>query len=653
MGQGQSSASLRARFQHVFAQDDCTLEKVWTKGDSGVLAVARTQARHYVDYELDPAETERKILAQEGSHKRVFYVRGTPYEMGFLMGQAAPAEVEALCTTYLHHIAPQFVSESFDLSMRAAPLFYQSAYEMLLGALTHLLIHGANEAFAAARKAGDVPDRYVQEMQGLLDGVASTQLVSAVTMERLVACNYGMDYLMSQIFSGELFRKVKKAWDAMDPELKKQLPDFEKEFLSVPDMCNAFVATGPATRSKQDTFLARDFQFNNAHVFHRYCTLIVRCPVEKGRHSHVAVAMPGMVGHVTSFNEKRVAQGVNLVRSGAVDHERIGIGLMFLMRELAERATSAEHAEQVIKEHVMGNPWMLYAVDATGDHLCFELVARKWENKMDRETWVAPTRPQVAPLLPTKDALAPWREKRHRQGVWSRTGQPPVDTGDRQLWEWSTPLLRHHGQQRLVEPRRWKHAGRFLFDSWQEENALVPRVGNDFFPPWKHQEGIMIVNNQFRNPLLRLSQMNFWATLTERNACGNTWRYESLASQLKASYGQLTFDKCREAIQFLSPWKQPDYPQNVGYNAAIPNMWDVVRDVVDKQVQKDNEDTKEAKEARAEQTRKDNKAHPHAVIISGSLSVVDVRTGYIEAKSGYWGSEWYGLHAMRYFRSLV
>lgn len=667
MGQGQSHPELKRRFAQTFAQDDCEFEKLYLYGKSGVLATARTKARHYLEHGLIPAETARRILLQEGPRKRIFYVRGTPYEMGFLMGQAAPIEVEALCTTYLHHIAPQFVSESFDLSMRVAPLFYQSAYEMLLGALGHLLISGTNEAFRVALEHQDIPSQYLEEMRGLVDGVASTQLVTAVTLERVIACNYGMDYLMSQIFSGELVRKMRKAWEHMDPELRKQLPDFEDRFLAVPDMCNAFVATGKATKSGDDVFLARDFQFNNAHVFHKYCTLIVRCPVERGRFSHVAVAMPGMVGHVTGYNERQVAMGVNLVRSGAVDHQRIGMGLMFLMRELAEQATSATHAESVIKKHMMGNPWLLYAVDAQSDYRCFELVARKWEDHMDRETWVAKTRPHVAKLLPPREDMAAWRETHHHSGVWSRTGEPPAATaGDRQLWEWSKPLLRYHQQAALMQPQRWKKAGRLLFQSWEDENALVNTVANDFFPPWKPVAGVMVVNNQFHNPLLRLSQMNFWATLTEQNACGNTWRYETLVAQLRQHHGQLDLDLCCDLITFLSPWKQPDYPQNVGYNAAIPDMWDVIREVVSEQVKRDtsrNDPVTATANSVVQAMVKDDtemqpndaptKIYPHAVMISGSLSVVDVKQGTIAAKSGYWGSEWYQLNALRYFKPIV
>lgn len=610
------------RLQAAFAKDQCVVERIHEYGE-GLLCVARTSAANYVDYALDAEETARRILHKEGPLKRVIYVRGSAYEMGFLMGRHFPNQVEAVCTTYINHMTPQFLSESLDMAMMSAPLFYQSVYEVLLTTLTEVLIQGSNRAFRVAIDKGDIPPRSVDELRGLVDGANSTALLSAVTMERVVAANYGLDYMVALVMSGQLLQRLKQEWSQLPPAFQNQVP-FNDSFVGMPDMCNAFMASKKAT-ANDDIFLMRDFQFTNAHVYHRFCTLVIRAPTEHGRMTHMDVTMPGLIGAVTSLNAAGVALGVNMVRSGAVDRERLGLGSMLMFREVMETCRDVDDTERCLKQHHKGVPWLFYAIDAHGTMRVFEQIAEVWEAKLTERQWV--DRASIRAVMPPDADLVAWKLPQHERGIWARTGTHPTGQDD-QLRRWNEPMVRALKHPELVEPARWQPGG-FLYPSWMDEQETVRTVSNYYFPPWRPiGPDVTVVNNSFLNPVLRLTQMNWISTLAERISVGNQWRYDTLVSQLKQQYGTLTYETCKEIITFLSPWKQPGYPQNApSYRHGIPSFIEYMR---------------------PHPTQSPPKLHETAVLISGSISLVDVKRRRVENRSGYWGNEFYALTLTHY-----
>ena len=607
MGQSHGERALDA----AFAKDGCRLLKTYSYGSTGVGALAQTKSLQ--------ADDAGSILQRSGPYKTAVYVRGTGYEMGFLIGRMLPDEVEAVCTTYIEHIAPQFVSEAFDLAMRRAPLLFKVAYDTLLGIVTEILIRQSVNVFKEAVKNGDIPSRIIQEMRGMLAGCASVKTVSLVTLERIIAANYGLDYMIVEIFSGRLLEQVKQAIKLLPREVSEMLPKMRAEFFSVPDMCNGAMVSGPATESKRDVYLLRDFQFQNSYVFHKTCTLIIRQPVDPDLQLSCVVTIPGLVGCVTALNISGLACGLTMVRSGAVDMNRLGMGALILMREIVDRCSTVDQMEQLTRQIYMGCPWILYGIDEGGCQVVLETIGRSHDTveNLVPAKWV--DKKQILSLMPQD--MDAWRQK-DALGVWKRTGQHPTET-DETLRIWSEPLVKAGKHPELVDPERWSPGG-LLYMSWQDEHDGVRDLGNFYFPPWRPiGPGVCVINNSFLNPVLRLTQMNNLITMLERTSVGNQYRYDTLILNLKNEYGHLDFEKCRDIITFLSPWKRPDYPQNLNAFAKFQAM---LGTIMEPEVPIERGDT----------------------VISGALTVVDVLARRIENKNGYWGTEWYGLSLRNY-----
>jgi hypothetical protein len=631
MGQGPSH---NIKLERAFAKNGCVVEQV-VRGPEGrgVGVVARTGVRNYVKLNLDAAAAARSILRQEGDPKRVYYVQGTPFEQGYVMGLMAPDKVTRMCTTYLNHTAPQFVAESFDVAMRAAPMAHQMIYEGLLDFLTDLMTEQAVHHFQLAMEAGQVPDWCVQEMHGLVAGVRAQHAVSVVTWERIVSANYGMDYVMALVFSGRLTDMV-RAWWAQLPASAREAVPFQANFLAPPDMCNGFMARHTATRSGDDVFLARDFQFNNAHVFHRTCTMVVR---QTARSLHMDVTAPGLVGCVTSLNEHGVAFGVNLVRSSAVDPDQLGLGCMLTMRVLAETSTSTAHAQEVLENVQKGCPWIFYAVDASGDMRVFETVANRWGPKqLTVAQWVQNPAARQA-LMPHAHAIAadrPAGPRPPRKGVWARTpddaGVPPDSL--RRLWSRDMLRTREEGKA-LTVPARWGKPGAYLWNRWQKELHDVAHTRTFYFPPRRTLRDALVVNNAFQYAPLRLTQMTDLAAMTETTATANQWRFDTLTAQLAQAHGTLDAEACWDILTFLSPWKQPQFPQNTAQaRVHIPNVRQSLMQAVDPSTWNGSGDP----EAVPAQDRP-------GVVIAGALSLVDPRRRRMRLQVGLWGSRWFEM----------
>jgi len=620
MGVNHTKELLRAAFDN----DDCKLDAVHTYGSTGILAVAHTRrAMTYTDHGPDVYLAAKRVLSNGGVPKRVYYVRGTPREMGYLMGSVAWGGVEDMCTTWVEHLPPQFVSESLDVTMMAQPALFQSAYQLVLRTITDVLVEGAVSSFNEAVRAGDIPTRFVEEMKGLHDGVRSVRTVSNVTWERVIAANYGMDYLMREVLSGRLLERIQGVWERLPTEVTRLVPKFLSKYLVIPDMCNAAMAWGPATRSGHDVFMMRDFQFHNARVFHRRCTMIVRIPLGHGCKPHLAVAMPGMVGHVTSVNASGVATGMNLVHSTAVDTDRLGAGCMFMMRHIAETADSSADVEFELRRHHRGVPWIYYSIDSKGDCRVFETFAKRWEGHLTADKWV--TRHRTRLDAPSPQEMAAWvppGDSSH--GVWRRSlprSCPPKAAEDT-LRAWTNRMAGPLGHPEISQPQRWDDGGA-LFNSWVDEKNSVEGLSYQYFPPWRnHSPGVCVVNNSFLNPLLRLTQMSQGARMACRSATGNQWRYDTLSNLLLQRYGDIDGDVATGIVDFLSPWKRPLYPQNTGHRArhlALPPL----------EGGGDNPDKE-------------------GVVVAGALSMVDAVRMSIKTKTGYWGCQFYTLTLTHY-----
>ena len=617
-----------------FEKDGYTLESSHVFG-SGVIATAiSNEVMAYDVAHMSTKVLADKILNKSGQGKRIIYVSGTHYEMGYLIGYKFHSQVEALCTVYLRHIVPQFVSESFDNSMRKAPYLYQTAYETLLQVLVDIIVQGSFDSFNRSKSHGDIQPRLVEELEGIVAGCGAVYTMTSVTMKRIVAVNYGLDYLTCEMFSGRLLQRLQKAWNKSPPALRKFMPTLKQEYLCVPDMCNVAMLWGPATKSKEDVFLARDFQFNNARVWHRKSTIIIRNPTDYA--AHLSVAIPGMIGHVTSVNQYGVAMGINLVRSCATSPDRVGSGSMFILRDLAERAHTSVEAEHLLKtEHVIGTPWIYYALDESGDARVFETIARRYDRSISKK-WVS--NEKVRRKMPSTKALGEWSQDSQGTGVWTRTGKPPAS--EKELTQWNRKLLSALKVD-TAEISKWQ-PGQYMFGRWESEKRFVAKVGHMYFAPWRYMgKGAVFVSNAYLNVGPRLTQMYHLANDSAVMATGNQWRYDKMVHMVKENWGNIDFDYCKQLVEFLSPWNQPHYPQNEKRRRD-----DELHEIIDNMLSSSSEMDEGMQDDYS--THDHDKHQDSAIPIAGAMCVVDVKRRVLSVKTGFWGTDYYTVDLMNY-----
>lgn len=88
------------RILKAFASDDflVTIDNVHEfKGKLGILPTHRTA-----------------INSLTGESKRVYYLEGTNYQMGYLLGVLAEVSISRMCTEFLNHIIPSLIYYTND-----------------------------------------------------------------------------------------------------------------------------------------------------------------------------------------------------------------------------------------------------------------------------------------------------------------------------------------------------------------------------------------------------------------------------------------------------------------------------------------------------------------------------------------------------------
>lgn len=262
----------------------------------------------------------------------LYQLRGTPYEMGFQMGEAHGDAVALMCTDYPIHTLLEFANRE----SAAAVAFLQQ--------------HSATIYNHAWEKYGHLAQGpWLEEMQGLVDGAKRP---NEVNVPNLFALNFGPDLLFALVYR-QAFLPMLDAL-GLDPAVIAQ-------HLRVPDRCNTRLdgLTG---------MFMRDFQFPNGGVFHKVSGLIVREPTKaSGLHRTACVAGPGMLGSATMMNCHGLSVTTNLLRSPCADIAQVHLPVSMMMRACGERYETVEQVIWAFEQVTHGTPWLYSALDRYGD----------------------------------------------------------------------------------------------------------------------------------------------------------------------------------------------------------------------------------------------------------------------------------------------
>lgn len=525
---------------------------------------------------------------QTKNPKKAFYLEGTPYEMGYLMGLMAEPDIERMSVKYVEF----FPFALLSVSVLPGPL------EKIIHRFFNCLFK-----FWIKKIKKDIPQEYKDEMQGMLAGCKEANSNSKVREEDLWTLNVGIDAIFAHFFTGKIL--------GLQHSLSKRF--------KIPNCCNAFFISGEASQGKRPLF-GRDFMFTTAGVFQDYACLVIYNPdnsesAESGakRRPIVSQTAPGAIGSITCVNDQGVAAGVNVSPSAACNAWRPGFNSLLLVRHCIQLAKNADEVVDVIADAPRGVSWLYPIADSSGKA---GIVEAHCKIKMNLDQLVK----YLLSFLPSrykkhlpdkqfiKDNLLKYNDKDREllcKGLmvrWNNYAYPgsylDFNLGLKEAYNSNVWTLHK------VEYPPDAFTVRGYIDRYYTETDCPSAFY--FAPQREKREDVLLATNQFIIPEMRLPAMYKWTTLiaggidTLKDA---QWRYDTLNDLIlgQLEKGPIDYNNAKDLIDFLSP-KQNKYPC---YYDRYQR----------------SEDCKE-------------------IAIDGSVSLFDLENKTIESHFGYFCDEW-------------
>jgi hypothetical protein len=278
------------------------------------------------------ATSQTAGIGPTGLNKKVYYVEGNGRQMGYLLGRLASVDIYYMSTDFVANIMFGFLGID-------DPAMQQRLRSTLL-----------DFGYWLARPIRqDIPQEYLDEIQGLIAGCQDCEPAPAVTEQGLWLLNFGFDALMSFAYTGRV------------PIHKLDTLAVRPEQLRLPIMCNGFCATGTGPQGTY-YYMGRDFQFSTGGVFQDSATTIIRVP-EQGLPT-ISVTAPGIVGTIAGLNVNGVGVGVDMLPAANCNVWRPGFNSLTLMRHIIQYGGSGADAVRLIQQAQRGVSWIYLVGDA-------------------------------------------------------------------------------------------------------------------------------------------------------------------------------------------------------------------------------------------------------------------------------------------------
>ncbi len=550
------------------------------------------------------AQSRTAFNYDTGKPKIAYYVEGTPYEIGYLMGNMAEEEISRMME-YTDKVVFSFIGSKVLEKMK-----------LIQSALIKIIYELSKKMWK------QLPEVITLEIQGIYEGCKSRNPKTRVDLERLIVLNTGIDIICSMIYSGNFFKRIDAG---IEPE------DFD-----IPMMCNAFTVSGKSAGN--GCFFGRDFTFPSAGVFQDTAALIIYDPkapkqaqgsdaakasasvaaeneteINKttakalsGREAipFLNIAAPGMVGSIAAMNLKGVAFGVNMSPGANCDPAEFGVNSLLMTRLCAQHSKSAEDAAELMTDLPKGVSWLYIIADGTGRSCIAEAGA----------SWPEPDYTQYAdedfrPLLPDLEFIRNHAVVPYQNGVMFRWNDYiyPLDylAYNLQLWH-------HYNQKKKVQ--------NVIYTGAFEQAGYINKTGDSncpstfyFAPQRESSDEILVASNHYIIPEMRYFAMHRWThRIIAKRVNDIQWRYDELNRQIYdtlAEKGSIGLEESKKLISFLAPYGK--------YNGYYMN----------------NPRSSDSKEIR----------------IEGCASAFDLKNRVAESHYGYYCDQWVRMNLPAYF----
>ncbi|CAM9951940.1 unnamed protein product [Ectocarpus fasciculatus] len=534
------------------------------------------------------AESKVSTTLDSGKPKKAYYVEGSGWDMGWLHGALAAEEMAAQCDGWVpgQSMEPKQVN---DVSLTC------ESYEALLNGIEVWLISATRASYD--REAEKIPAELTEEMNGFVEGAMSKDPNCGCTFNKMLFMNYGIDVLMSSIYSGQLPSVLAQTATVESPHLParvlEELAALSPKAFHNPVFCNAFGVSGKATTSGSDIFMGRDFQMPTGLVYQTIAADVVYMPTD-GRLPTISSGIPGFIGRVTGINTHGVMMGVDMLYARPNTPQYPGLNSLLLVRHVLDRAVSTAAAIEIIAEAPRGVSWIYPVCDGTG--VCVVVEAGPY---MDPGEAFNPLQyvnsSKVKAALPSADFYqenpSPCTFDR---GIFVRGMDFKYPE---QYLSYNEGLYEVAGIQ--YDQSRWGSSG-YLFDTFQDDlkDTGCCLHSNFFLPQREEFTDTILISNVAMTPEFRTAMMSYATDALEKVAHSATFRYDSLNDVVSQSWGSIDIDKAIYMMEFLSPERTPGY-------------WD--------------------------NTINDD---PMSAMVEGTMNVADINHLRLYTKTGYWCDDW-------------
>jgi len=572
---------------------------------------------------MDPGEERLGLVAEHKTArnhatkqpKKAYYVEGSPYEMGFLLGRMAEKDIARMAGEYVDNMVIDFLSK--EVKDRAKR-------KQIAGLLKFIL-----NWYISLKVQQDIPEEYDLELQGIVDGCQKANRFSPVTKGRLWMLNVGFDCLMAVAYTGkflgkdlsEVFRLEVDRESVMDEELHearrelKSIPSraitpVEPEELNIPLMCNGFSVFGDVVKGKNHYF-GRDFMFSTGGVYQDTACMIIYNPKQEGSSLEdsfpfVSMTAPGIIGSIAIMNSRGVASGVDMVPGANSNPDRPGINSLLLLRHAVQHGASAKAAVRIMEKVQRGVSWNYIIADGFYDEACIVEAGASTDGK--EIDFLRYPSPDLKRLLPEKGFLGINRSVRQLNGLmvrWSDFRYPRVyhERFNQKLFE---------AMNKTMDSTAFGETG-YINQYNSNTNQVEHNCPEAFYfaPQREISDEVVVVSNHYILPEMRLCSMHPWTNrISSKMLDDIQWRYDELNKQItRALEGgkKIDYEKARELIDFLSPKRNfPKYYEN------------------------------------------NPRSEDGEIVINGSVSLCDLKNLTMESHYGYYCDEWVKINLARF-----
>jgi hypothetical protein len=514
---------------------------MYGRGEKGRRIIELTEAFKKDDFDINKIVTKFNrvaIIAESNSvknydtreRKKVYYLEGSNYEMGYLLGMIAEKEVSMMCNQFAGRVVFSFIGTSV-----------QEKIKILADFLLKILYQFSKKAF------NDLPKSIRDEINGLYDGCKSVNKKTKVTKEKLIVLNLGIDVLCSMVYTGKFVLR-----DLYQPQ---------PEDFNFPIMCNAFSVAGRS--AGYGHYFGRDFMFPTAGIFQDLATMIIYNPITKdGRkvHPFVSITAPGIVGTISGMNINGAAIGVDMIAGANCSPEKIGTNSLLLTRLCVEEGGSAEEMVRIIRDTERGVSWDYIIADGSSGRAC---VVEAGSSQIDNKFSSYPPK-EYKEYLPDEKFIMENQSAEFSKGImvrWNDYRYPVLYLGFNEgLWNRYNSLNKRH---RIIR------SGAFSPTGYISEHMSDMQCPSCFYfaPQRENSDDIVIATNHYIIPEMRLYCMDPWTSLVSQHRADDIqWRYDELNYQINESlqkYGEIDFYNARKLADYLAPYgKHPDIYAN-------------------------------------------------------------------------------------------